>query len=229
MMSTNTIKNSSTERIDGIVRSVRVLVVDNDIVHARTMGGAGPPRPGRRRDRGRRGGWARHAAARGDAELRDVLLLERRRPLQPRAQARRGRDVGREPDAKVGVGHDAGGFAGLEPLRIRRLRAQLRRRVARLGSGGRRAAGGLPAPRAAAARRRRDAWQSDVERGRRGGEPGGGKSRARHVERAHHRAGIQAGHGPTNSRDLTAAKSVSSTPLPRREERTAPRTPQLAR
>ena len=36
-MSTNSIKNSSTGSIDGIARSVRVLVVDNDIVHARTM------------------------------------------------------------------------------------------------------------------------------------------------------------------------------------------------
>ena len=37
-MSTNSIGNSSSGNIDGIARSVRVLVVDNDIVHARTMG-----------------------------------------------------------------------------------------------------------------------------------------------------------------------------------------------
>jgi len=38
MMSTNLIENSPSGSIDGIARSVRVLVVDNDIVHARTMG-----------------------------------------------------------------------------------------------------------------------------------------------------------------------------------------------
>ncbi|MBT6459750.1 MAG: sigma-54-dependent Fis family transcriptional regulator [Planctomycetaceae bacterium] len=37
-MSTHSIVNSSSGSIDGIARSVRVLVVDNDIVHARTMG-----------------------------------------------------------------------------------------------------------------------------------------------------------------------------------------------
>ena len=38
MMATNLIENSPSRSIDGIARSVRVLVVDNDIVHARTMG-----------------------------------------------------------------------------------------------------------------------------------------------------------------------------------------------
>jgi len=38
-MSTSPIETSSSPKsVDGISRSVRVLVVDNDIVHARTMG-----------------------------------------------------------------------------------------------------------------------------------------------------------------------------------------------
>ncbi|MBT6054258.1 MAG: response regulator, partial [Planctomycetaceae bacterium] len=37
-MSTHSIGNSSSGNIDGIARSVCVLVVDNDIVHARTVG-----------------------------------------------------------------------------------------------------------------------------------------------------------------------------------------------
>ena len=38
-MSASSIENNSSPKsVDGISRSVRVLVVDNDIVHARTMG-----------------------------------------------------------------------------------------------------------------------------------------------------------------------------------------------
>ena len=38
MSTSPTETSSSSKSVDGIARSVRVLVVDNDIVHARTMG-----------------------------------------------------------------------------------------------------------------------------------------------------------------------------------------------